>query len=258
MRVRVHGRINIRGAHIPGQLNLALARLSNPGGMAIRASSCAVGELWLRDAAPIEGAVNLRRSQLDLLHAPTEVLPSQIQLDGLTYATLAPHEPAERRLPLLERDGDGYVPFSYEQLAAAYRRIGDEAAARTVQLAKERRHRRTLPWYARLWGYAQDATVGYGFRPLRAAAWLLSLLLAGTLAYATNRPRPLNAEEAPDFNAVFYTLDLLLPIIDFGQERAFTPDGGGWQQGLAYALVVSGWILATTVATGVSRAVSRQ
>lgn len=130
------------------------------------------------------------------------------------------------------------------------------AAVGVVQLAKQRRHRRTLPWYAKLWGYLQDSTVGYGFRPMRAAAWLLALQLLGTTAYGLQHPQPLNKNEAPDFNAVFYTLDPLLPIIDFGQERAYTPHG--WYQWLSYLLIATGWILATTIAAGVTRAISRQ
>jgi hypothetical protein len=141
-------------------------------------------------------------------------------------------------------------------LTASYLRIGDERAARLVQLAKQRRHRMTLPWYGRLWGHVQEATVGYGFRPLRAAGWLLSLLAVGSVVYGLRPPRALKAGEAPEFNPVFYTLDLLVPVISFGQEGAFGPRG--WYQWLSYVLVVTGWILATTVVAGVSRSVSRQ
>ncbi|MFD3975770.1 membrane-associated oxidoreductase [Streptomyces cyaneofuscatus] len=255
MRVRVRGRVNLRGCRIPGQLNFAYARLSHPGGIALRASGMTVGELWLREAAPVEGVVNLRRSQIDVLHADPSVWPSVVRLEGLTYTSLLPHLPAARRLPLLEREEEGYVPFAYEQLTAAYRRIGDDDAARTVLLAKERRRRGTLPAYARLWGHLQDAAVGYGFRPVRAAGWLLSLLLVGTVAYAAHHPAPLKDDEAPGFSPLFYTLDLLLPIVDFGQEKAFNPQG--WYQWLAYLLIVTGWLLATTIAAGVTRSVSR-
>jgi hypothetical protein len=256
MRLRAHGRVNLSGARIPRQLNLAYARLSNPEGQALRASSCVIGELWLREAAPIEGTVNLRRCQLDLLHIPPEVWPDRVRIDGLSYRGLAPRLPAEQRLPLLEREEGGYLPYAYEQLTTAYRTAGDEAAARTVQLAKLRRHRRTLPRYARIWGHLQDATVGYGFRPMRAAGWLLALLLTGALAFALDHPRPLKPDEAPDFNPVFYTLDLLLPIIGFGQEGAFAPRG--WHQWLSYLLIVTGWVLATTIAAGITRSLSRQ
>ncbi|MFD7263023.1 membrane-associated oxidoreductase [Streptomyces sp. NPDC059874] len=255
-RLESQGLFNLTGSRIPGQLYLGRAAFSNPDGVALRASSCVAGEVWLNSCDTIRGGVNLRRSQFEMLHMPPETWPEQIRIDGLSYRTLAPHLPAEERLPALEREESGYLPYAYEQLAAAYRTAGDEAAARTVQLAKLRRHRRTLPRHARFWGLLQDVTVGYGFRPLRAAGWLLALLLIGSVSYGIHPPRELKAGEAPEFNPVFYTIDLMLPIIGFGQEQAFAPDG--WYQWLSYVLIVTGWILATTTAAGVSRSLQRQ
>jgi uncharacterized protein YjbI with pentapeptide repeats len=255
-RLRARGRVELRGARVTSRLDLSRSRLSNPGGYALRASSCTIGELWLHRSEPIEGVLHLRRSRIEVLSVSPDVVPGEVLLNNLTYTVLQPHEPARRRLPMLERDGDGYVPYAYEQLTAAYRRAGDDHAARKVQLAKQRRLRATFPWYGRVWSYLQDATVGYGFRPIRAAVWLLSLLAVGSVAYGLHHPRPLKASEAPHFNPVFYTLDLLLPVISFGQEDAFAPDG--WYQGLSYLLIITGWILATTVVAGVSRTVSRQ
>ncbi|MDW4909945.1 membrane-associated oxidoreductase [Streptomyces sp. ADMS] len=255
-RLRAEGGIDLRGARITGRLDLNRSRLSNPGGMALRASSCVIGELWLFRSEPLDGTLHLRRSRIDVLGFEPQVVAGEVLFNNLSYTALTPHEPAERRLPLLERDGDGYVPYAYEQLAAAYRHVGDEGAARRVQLAKLRRHRATLPWLGRAWGHLQDLTVGYGFRPLRAAVWLLSLLAAGSTVYALHHPHPLKADEAPEFNPVFYTLDLLLPVISFGQEGAFAPVGG--YQFLSYVLILTGWILATTVIAGVSRSVTRQ
>ncbi|MFK4064548.1 membrane-associated oxidoreductase [Streptomyces sp. NPDC029674] len=256
MRLRAYGRLNLPGARLGGRLNLDGARLSNPGGMALRASGLVATALYLDRSAPIEGDVTLRSCQLELLHVPPGSWPDRVRLDGLTYTRIGPREPAERWLRVLERDTEGYVPYAYEQLTAAYRRSGDDAAARTVQLAKERRHRATLARPARAWGHLQDVTVGYGFRPTRAAAWLLSLLLAGSVTFALREPRALKRDESPDFNALFYTLDLLLPIVDFGQERAYAAEGA--YQWFGYALVVLGWTLATTIAAGVTRAISRQ
>ncbi|WP_328827435.1 MULTISPECIES: membrane-associated oxidoreductase [unclassified Streptomyces] len=253
---RVEGWVGLRGARIAGRLDLSYTSLANPGGPALLASSTTMGELWLRESPPVQGGVVLRNAQIDVLLLEPEVLPEQVFLTSLAYTSLIPHETAERRLTMLERDGDGYVPHAYEELAAAYRRVGDDQAARRVQLAKQRRVRGTRPWYGRVWGYVQDATVGYGFRPLRACAWLLSLLAIGSLAYGLHHPHALKASEAPHFNPVFYTLDLLLPVISFGQEEAFAPEG--WYQYLAYGLIITGWILATTVVTGVTRTVSRQ
>ncbi|SFP46597.1 MULTISPECIES: pentapeptide repeat-containing protein [Actinomadura] len=255
-RARFEGEVSLRGATVPGLLVFTQASLSDPGGCALRTTSAAIGELWFREAR-VDGPVNMLRGRLGLLHvAPSALGDGEVWLDGLTYGSLTPRLPAKVRIAMLERDAEGYVPHAYEQLAAAYRQAGDDRAARNVQLAKQRRHRSTRPWYSRMWGYLQDVTVGYGFRPRWAAAWLAGLLAVGTTVFGLHAPEPLKAGEHPPFNALFYTLDLLLPIIDFGQEKAFKT--AGWYQWLAYTLIITGWVLATTIAAGVTRTLSRQ
>jgi hypothetical protein len=102
----------------------------------------------------------------------------------------------------------------------------------------------------------QDVTVGYGYRPIRAALWFLTLLLTGAVVFALNNPPPAELGKGPVFNSLVYALDLLFPLIDFGQEKAYQPTGGG--QWVAYGLVIAGWVLVTTIATGITRALSRQ
>ncbi|RFU41478.1 membrane-associated oxidoreductase [Actinomadura logoneensis] len=250
------GRVNLRGVKVGGQVNLAYARLSNPGGVALRVSGCTIGELWFREAEPIVGHVNMRRASFRLLNIPPKVWPETVALEGLDYGSLTPRLPARDRIEVFKRDESAYVPHSYEQLAAYYRRVGDEKAARNVQIAKQRHYRRTLPWYGRVWGYLQDGAVGYGYRPLRSAAWLAALWAFGATVFWLHNPPPVKADEHPPFNAFAYALDLLLPIISFGQEDRFAPRGG--YQWLSYALVVAGWTLASTTIAGVSRALNRQ
>lgn len=50
-------------------------------------------------------------------------------------------------------------------------------------------------------------------------------MAVGSLAYGLDHPRPFKADEAPGYNPVFSTLDLLLPVVSFGQEQAFAPEG---------------------------------
>jgi hypothetical protein len=102
----------------------------------------------------------------------------------------------------------------------------------------------------------QDITVGYGYRPARAALWLAALLVIGSVIYAANPPAPLSSSGAPHFNPVIYTLDLLLPVVDLGQKHAFNP--GGTEQWLSYLLIAVGWVLATTIAAGVARVITRR
>ena len=75
------------------------------------------------------------------------------------------------------------------------------------------------------------------------------------LAFTLHHPPPIHSSHPP-FTPVIYTLDLLLPVIDFGQQNEFSPQG--LQAWLAYGLIAAGWILATTIAAGITRALRRQ
>lgn len=249
------GRVRLTGCTAGGWISFMEARLHNPGGVALGLSSCEARQLTLRDARPIAGEVRLHHSAFKAIEADPGVWPPSVSLEGLVYESLSPRLPADRRLPLLECDRSGFLPHSYEQLARSYRAAGEDAEARTVLLAAQRRRRRSLPWPARVWGHVQDVTVGYGFRPARAVAWLLTLLLAGTVAFGLDEPTRSEPGKGPPFNAPVYAADLLLPVVDFGQEKAFAPTGP--HQWLAVLLVASGWIFATTVAAGVTRSLTR-
>ncbi|MFF5702682.1 oxidoreductase [Streptomyces sp. NPDC012794] len=181
----------------------------------------------------------------------------RVSMEGFVYEDLAPrgHFPLPRRLEWLEAATPEYSPGPYELLAAVLRAGGEDAGAREVLVAKQRRRRATLPPAARAWGYLQDWTVVYGYRPGRAALWMAVLWAAGTLLYLRHEPSPIKADEHPQWDAALYALDLLLPVIDLGQQGQWKLEGG-WQWGSA-ALVLLGWILATTVAAGASRLLRR-
>jgi hypothetical protein len=54
---------------------------------------------------------------------------------------------------------------------------------------------------------------------------------------------------------VIYALDLLLPVVNLGQKYAFNP--GSAEQWFSYALIAAGWPLATTIAAGLARVLTR-
>ncbi|WP_424876949.1 hypothetical protein [Streptomyces sp. SLBN-8D4] len=52
-----------------------------------------------------------------------------------------------------------------------------------------------------------------------------------------------------------FSLDLILPVLDLGQEKAFTPvDSTAW---IAWISSLSGWLLGTTVITSLTRRLTR-
>ncbi|TDC66818.1 hypothetical protein E1200_16195 [Actinomadura sp. GC306] len=250
------GRVRLSGTRVGGQADLTGARLAYPGGVALDAPNLQAGELTLRPSGPVEGAVVLAHARIGVLHDDPRTWAPELSLNGLAYESLEPRLPARERLRWLALDPDGHHPQPYERLAAHYTALGQPVEARRVLLARERiAHRAGTP-AARVWGLLQEAAVAYGYQPWRAVLWLALLVTAGGLVYGTHPPAPLKADEAPHFNPVVYTLDLLLPLVDLGQQRAFNPAGG--YQWFSYALVAAGWILVTVIAAAVARVLSRR
>ncbi|MFI5974546.1 oxidoreductase [Streptomyces sp. NPDC051452] len=180
-----------------------------------------------------------------------------LHMAGFAYENLVPQGPfpLTRRLDWVAAATAEYAPEPYERLASVLRAAGEDEDAREVLLAKQRRRRETLPLAGMFWGYLQDWTVAYGYRPGRAAVWMAVLWAAGTLAFAHADHPPVNHDGHPSWSPALFTLDLLLPVIDLGQAGQWQLRGG-WQW-LAAALILLGWILATTVAAGATRLLRR-
>jgi hypothetical protein len=250
------GGIRVAGATIGGGLSLMGARIRNGPGTALDAGGLDARELSLQFAEPAEGLVDLRHAHIQILRDDPGRWPAQLSVDGLTYEALEPRLPARQRLRWLARDPGGHQPRPYEQLAAHYTATGQPAEARDVMYASERMLRRGKTPLARTWSLLQDVTIGYGYRPWRAVAWLVVLLAVGSVTFAIKQPPPLAANAAPHFNPIMYTLDLLLPVVDLGQKHARNPWGA--EQWLSYVLIAAGWVLVTTVAAGAARVIGRR
>lgn len=59
-----------------------------------------------------------------------------------------------------------------------------------------------------------------------------------------------NPVQQPTFNATGYALDLLLPIVNLGQEGAGIPRG--WAIGCTWGLLLASWVLTTAVVAGLT------
>ncbi|MEU6145934.1 hypothetical protein ABZ848_37030 [Streptomyces sp. NPDC047081] len=252
----VHGKVGMSNATVRSSLSFKGAILDTAvAEEALVCRSTTAAALFLQFREPPRGVVDLSRTKAALIWDEPATWPASLILDGTVYGILRPALPATERLPWLARDPQGFTPQPYEQLATVYQSHGRDADARTVLVAEQRSLRPTLASPARLWSLLQDATVGYGYRPLRAVWLLLCLLAAGSVLFGTWRPEPVGGGPYPRFQPVIYTLDLLLPLVDLGQERAYEPSGA--MQWAGIVLIGTGWLLATTVAAGASRVLRR-
>lgn len=259
----VRPRITLREAQVDRRLAMDALNFTDGRGAEIDLSKVRAGSIELPQG---DVAIDLRDAEVRTL----ELDPSDtttVLLSGLTFDDPGSAD-VSTALEWFRRDPTGYQHQAYEQLAAHYRRQGDEAAARTVLLARQR-HRRDLlsvknPGHLmmKMWGYLQDATVGYGYRPGLAAIWFLGLLAIGTgyfwveteLWHETIKPVETNVH--PTFNAFAYTLDLLIPLISMGHDLAWDPVGADLV--VAFSLIFGGGVLATTIAAAVTRVLARR
>ncbi|MFE9098904.1 oxidoreductase [Streptomyces sp. NPDC007264] len=249
------GTVRLNGAHIVNLLSFDLARLDCDS-TALDGSRMQAGELRFTPAGRPTASVDLSSATVDVLRDNDDSWPQVVHLDGFTYGSIqtTPGETSADRLLWLDRM-PAYSPQPYEQLAAWYRRVGHDDDARRVLLKKQRRRRRSQRLLGKLWGYLLDGTVGYGYRPWIAGLWLIALTAISSILFNAGHPIRNKPGEGPPFQALIYTLDLLIPIGDLGQRGVWYFTGSlKW---LAYALTAAGWILTSAVVAGVTRSLNK-
>lgn len=267
------GEIRMIRTEVGREINFGEAELGvDAGGTALDAFGAQTQELVLTLARPPRGRVGLRQVRCASL-ADNEKLwhaDGMVELDGFRYETLAvpvdlrDDERVRQRLRWLRRAiHDIYSPGPYDQLAAMLRASGNDEHSDTVLIEKQRRRHIALARGFRVfgpllltWSFVQRYMVGYGYRPARALYWLIVLLGAGTAWFALQpHPVPIDNNDSLEWNPFLFTLDLLVPIIDFGNKSRWELTGAS--QWVAAALTASGWLLATTVAAGLTRILRR-
>jgi hypothetical protein len=216
------------------------------------------------------GRVDLTRAKVDIfdddpVHWDGDIVVDDFEYTSIPMAGVTPKQREEwlrRALRASQRKtgspGEVYLPQPYEQLAEAYRRAGDDRAARRIQLAKygQRNHvTRWDRWYTKLWYVVQDAMIGYGYAPLRAVIWLLALLVSGTILFRYGAQPHSMIPSDRSFtldDSINYTLNLLLPISGLDEQQVWRSSNGIGEVA-ATTLVVLGWILGATALVAATR-----
>ncbi|MEU8343230.1 hypothetical protein AB0C74_16160 [Spirillospora sp. NPDC048832] len=248
------GGLQLSGVRVGGHIELADAVLTRPRRQALDLAFATAQALILRPRHAPEGLINLTGTQVGTYEDDHRTWPATLLLQGFTYDTLTGDADVRSRLRWASRHRGGYTPQIYDQLAAAYRRTGHEEAARKVAIAKQWRRRKVLRPPGKLANWLLYLTVGYGYRTWLAALWLAALLALGTQVFDPGQMTRA-ATTAPSFSALGYTLDVLLPIGDLGQQKAWQPDGAA--QYWSWAFIAAGWILSTAVVAGLTGVLKR-
>jgi hypothetical protein len=273
------GAVRLNGARL-GLFSCDGATLRNPTGPAVVAESMQVeraaffGPGLIAEGHGAEGVVRLTGTRIaGRLHLEADGVRNtldgapQVAVDGLTYAGLPEGASVSRWLTLLAATAT-YTPQPYQQLAAGCRAAGQDREARTVLIAQRRDELRRghLPPAVRTWIKLTSFTLGYGYRPWLALAWLAGVALASVaLAVALGaagglaRPGPTSGP-CTVVQRVGVGLDLSIPLVKTGaRERCDVTDGaaGQWLMVVGWALQLLGWAFATLFVAGFTAAVRR-
>ncbi|HWT90323.1 MAG TPA: hypothetical protein VN179_04340, partial [Solirubrobacterales bacterium] len=150
-------------------------------------------------------------------------------------------------------------PGVYDQLAELYRRRGREEKAIDVAIAKQRRRRSKLSRPSRLWSWILDISVGYGYKSHRALGGLLALVIVGCTFFSFAYPADFRNLEPrrghSDFSALFFSIDAVLPIVNLGQEKYWSPTG--FAATVYRVLVLGGWLLTTILVAALTGLLKR-
>ena len=268
------GTINLSGAEISGDADIDLADLhASSGDQAVADLSGVKTNVLTLHSSPINGVVDLTNASVRLLlDKPSSWSKddSHIVLDGFEYDAIAALDGAENRFSRrswlekgsqrVRRAGGEYkdvkfTPRPYQQLAMVYKHAGQDREHRDILYAMYHNHNRDMvPWrrFDRLWNYAQDGLLGYGYIPWRAVVSLVVLASATTVWFSVF-DKPTHIGIIP---AAILSLGLALPGSGYDKIEKFQEISTA-SHVLAAILVLSGLLLGAVVIAAVARVVKQ-
>ncbi|SHE62302.1 translocation/assembly module TamB domain-containing protein [Streptoalloteichus hindustanus] len=254
------GGVRVRFAEVGKMASFTGAHLGSAGNtVALNGYGLTAQQLVLRFSEPPQGRVVLTRAQVISLGDAAELWAATggVAMEDFAYQAVVarPEVDVRTRLSWLRRVLPDYTPGPYEQLASVYRVNGDEERAEKVLIAKQQRRYAELGPAGRVWGFLQEWTVGYGYRPWLAVLWLALFWLGGALWFAGHPMERLDDGQHPVWNPWLLSADTLLPIVNLGQDGMWQITGAS--QWITGVLTAVGWILASTAAAGATRVLKR-
>lgn len=269
------GVINLRKAQVDEDITIRLGNLGSDN------EEDAAADLSCAQAAVLRLRGRQRAGKLDLTHTSVRRLVDEpnsrqppatgsLVLDGFEYEELEGTYTPEKgdtdvryRLDWLKagtvrvRQAAGgykeirFTPQPYLQLAATYQRAGREHERRSVlyHMHHERNRRADswLHWYSKVWNYAQDWTVGYGYRPGLALIWLLGLSVFSSFWFTYSPGKNVGL-----LRSSIITLGLILPGSGYEKIEKWV-DLSNWSHIVASFIVLIGLVLGATVIAALAR-----
>jgi hypothetical protein len=244
------GLVDFRLATVGRSLSFNQARFIGDGVNGLNAERATVGGTlyWVKITHTPHTMLDLGSARAGALwdDAASWPAPGNLDLTGFVYGDFSggPAD-ADARLEWIHRQprSDWAQPQPYRQLAQVLREDGAEEGATQVEIAHENAMTEYggIPLPQKIWRLALRATIGYGYRPLRALWWILLFVAFGTFLFgwgyrahlitpteesaydsfcATGVPPP----HYSPFSSFVYSLENFLPVVDLHQATYWRPN----------------------------------
>ena len=276
------GEVQFVGTNIAGGLSFTGAEFRGPAANGVKLQNAKIGGTlqWTKVAVAPNTELNLSHLKVGQLEddEPSWPAKGKLVLDGFSYDAIAnvPLDTRRRKvwlkshLQYLERQSpDGFTLQPHRQLADILRKSGYEDNARDVliDMHKARREQGGFSKFGWIWSWILQGTIGFGYRSHRTLLWALALVLLGAFLFNAGYqaghlvpPKP-ETKTVSQFNALGYSLDSFLPIINLHQEELWVPTGvgaGRWIQYYYWFHICLGWALITLGVAGFTGLVRKE
>ena len=215
--------------------------------------------------------LTLRNSSIGTLQDTEDTWPDHLEreFEGFTYDRLGGLGMSEQEPPY-ERGSDwfiswlakdeAYSPQPYWQLAHVLRAAGHSDMANHILYANRERQRReynqlgTSKWLHFTWWRLSALKIfigyGYGLRLFLPLAWVAGFALMGTIFLA--KENSMRSESKLELLGFWYSLDMLLPVIQLRERHYTDVDLITWVRYYFYIHKVIGYVLVFFVIAGLS------
>jgi hypothetical protein len=305
--LQILGELTLKQANIGGSLVCSGARLSNPTGDALNAQDASLrgGIILSGMGKKPEGNLNLRQTKARYFEYDDKAWPEKgsVDLEGFEYENLSAgeqclsHDDMKKQRSVASylkwlqlQIPNRFCPQPYEHLAMVLRKSGRDADAKKILIAKakDRAKHMQLSFLERFRYQMLGLTICYGYRPWR-TFWIgLIVVVLGWILFAGGfRAQAITptkewlsvsngsgienhiSQDYPKFNALVFSLDSFLPLVDLHQVSYWLPKAnrtGELQISQNYALpvsgnllcifmwfeIIAGWILTTLLVVGLT------
>jgi len=269
----VTGEVRLLGAQIGGNLECQSATFSSNTGGTFSADGMTVkGSFFFKSLKKPADRVSLASASVGRLIDDTAAWGNELVLDGFVYEHIGGGAPTDastrlkwlRNQPEDHRTAASFRPQPWKQLQHVLRNMGHTEDARQVAIALEDHLYAThqigqtpqewpawkrIPYRSTAQGMHAvfGGLMGYGYRPMRLAVWMVGVWLVCAAMYwaaaLQGVMRPSNPlvfqkyptctsnwylcaelpEEYTGFSPLMYSLDVLLPVVNLQQEQDWAP-----------------------------------